>query len=94
MDNKQFEELKNLLKSMDMKLDLMVKVLKVSMPKPKITPEERKILKLCDKKHTIDDIVQKIGKTRNSIDIILTQLRSKAIIKSVKIKGKLVYGRI
>lgn len=94
MDKKQFEELKNLLERIDTKLDLMVKTLRSSMPEPTLTREEKKILKLCNKKHTIDDIVQKTGKTKNSIDIILSHLRNKALMKSVRIKDKLVYGRI
>jgi len=64
------------------------------MPKPKITTEEKRILKLCDKKHTIDDMVQATGKTRTNVGFILTQLRKKGLIKSVKLKDKLVYGRV
>lgn len=94
MDKAEFKELMRLLKSIERKLDVLIKLLKVSMPKPKITSEERKILKLCDKKHTIDDIVKETGKTRNNVKVTLTHLRNKGVIKTIKIKDKTVYQRI
>lgn len=94
MNETQFLELMNLLKSIEMKLNVLVKLLKTIMPKPKITPEEKKILKLCDKKNTIDNMMKKTGKTRTNVKFILSQLRSKGLIESTKIKDKLVYRRI
>lgn len=94
MDKAEFKELMQQLKSIERKLDVLVKLLKASMPKPKITPEERKILELCDKKHTINDIVKETGKTRNNVKVILTHLRNKGVIKTIKIKDKTVYQRI
>lgn len=94
MNETQFLELMNLLKNIEMKLNVLVKLLKVTIPKPKITPEEKKILKLCDKKNTIDNMVKETGKTRTNVSFILSQLRSKGLIESTKIKDKLVYRRI
>ncbi len=94
MNETQFLELMNLLKNIEMKLNVLVKLLKTIMPKPKITPEEKKILKLCDKKNTIDNMMKKTGKTRTNVKFILSQLRSKGLIESTKIKDKLVYRRI
>lgn len=94
MDKAEFKELMQSLKSIERKLDILVKLLKASTPKPKITPEERKILKLCDKKHTINDIVKETGKTRNNVNKILSILRKKGVIKSIKTQDRLVYERI
>jgi len=94
MSKEQFKKLIKSLKSMESKLDILIRLQRASMPRPKVTSEEKKILKLCDKKHTIDDMMEETKKTRNSIRIILTQLRKKALIRSVKMKDKLVYERI
>jgi len=94
MDNKQFRELMKTLKNIEAKLNILINLLKASIPKPKVTPEERKVLKLCDKKHTIDEIVKETGKTKNNINVILTRLRHKGLIASVKLKNRVVYKRI
>jgi len=94
MDKAQFKELMKSLKNIELKMDMLVKLLKVSAPKPKVTLEERKILRLCDKKHTIDDMMKETGKTRTNVRATLTHLRNKGLIESIKIEGKLVYRRI
>jgi len=90
----QFNKLMKSLKSIESKLDVLVRLQRASMPKPKITPAERAILKLCDKKHTIDDMMKEAGKTRTNVESLLSQLRIKGQITSVKVKGKHVYKRI
>jgi len=90
----QFNKLMKSLKSIESKLDVLVRLQRASMPKPKIGEEEKKILKLCDKKHSIDDIVKETKKTRNSVKVTLTRLKKKALVRSVKVKDKLVYERI
>jgi len=82
------------LKSIESKLDVLVRLQRESMPKPKITTEEKKVLKLCDRKHTMSDIAKKTGKTETNVGYLLSQLRKKGAIRSVKLKGKLVYERI
>jgi hypothetical protein len=52
------------------------------------------VLELCDKKHTISDIAKASGKTENNVKVILTHLKEKAMIRSVEIKGIIVYERI
>lgn len=94
MDNKQFKELTKLLKSIETKMEILINILKASMPKPKVTPEERKILKLCDKKHTIDDMMKATGKTKTNVNFLLSQLRKKGLITSIRMKDKLVYEKI
>ena len=93
MEKKQFEQLMLSLKKIEMKMDLLVKLIRSNMPSPKVTTKENKILKLCNQKHTIDDMVKKTGKTKNNVRVILTYLRNKGLIMSTKIKGELVYKR-
>jgi len=94
MSTKQFREMVRLLKSIDEKLDTLVNFERTLMPKPKLGEEEKKILNLCDRKNTIAEIATKTGKTANNVNFILTRLRGKGIIHSVKIKNRTVYERI
>jgi hypothetical protein len=94
MNKKQFEELLKSLKSIEDKLEIIIKLQKTILPKPSLGKEEKKILKLCDRKHTIDDIVRETGKTENNAKVILSHLRDKGLIRSVEIKSKLVYEKI
>lgn len=94
-DAKRFEKLMRSLKSIEAKLDILITLQKAITPKPSVGKEEKKILKLCDKKHTIDDIVKETGKTRTNVQSILSILRKKALIRSAKSKDKkTVYERI
>ena len=94
MTKEQINKLIKSLKSIESKLDVLVAIQRASVPKPKTTPAEKVILKLCDKKHTVDDIIKESGKTRTNVESLLTQLRKKGQIMSVKVKGKRVYKRI
>lgn len=90
----QFKELMKTLKSMEDKLDILIILHKAVAPKPKVGEEEKKILKLCDRKHTIDDIAKVTGKKHSNVRATLSNLRKKAVIKSVEIKDRLVYEKI
>ena len=90
----QFDKLMKSLKSVESKLDVLVRLQRASMPKPKITPAEKQILKLCDKQHTVDDMMKETKKTKTNVETLLTNLRKKALIKSVRLKDKVVYERI
>jgi hypothetical protein len=94
MSSDQFEKLSKILKSIDEKLDILIVLQKRVSPQPKIGAEEAKILKLCDRKHTIDDIVNATGKTENNVKVILSNLRGKGLIRSVEVKGMIVYDEI
>ena len=94
MDKKQFDELMKSLKGIEDRLEMIIRVQKVTMPKPSIGKEEKKVLKLCDKKHTIEEIAKETGKKENNVKVILTHLRNKLLVKSVEIKGRTVYERI
>lgn len=93
-DRERFRQLMDVLKSIEKKLDILIKVSRVSMPKPTIGPEEKKILLLCDRKHTIEDMVAETEKKSGNVRKILTQLRKKGLIVSLKSGGKTVFERI
>lgn len=93
MDKRQFKKLMESIKSLESRLDKLIIFAKMGAPKPKISPEENKIFKLCNKKNSRDDIIKKTGKTRTNVGFLLSQLKSKGLIKSIKVKGKLVYER-
>jgi len=94
MSKKQFEELMKSLKSIEDRLEILISVQKATMPKPSVGKEEKKVVKLCDKKHTAEEIAKETGKTENNVNVILSRLRDKGLIKSVEIKGRTVYERI
>jgi len=94
MDEEQFEDLKKYLEEIDEKLATLIILQKRGLPKPNIGEEERKVLDLCDGKHTIDDMVKATGKTENNVKVILSHLRGKGLIRSVKTKNIIVYEEI
>lgn len=94
MSKEQFDKLMQSLRSMEDKLDILIILHKAVAPKPKVGKEEKKILKLCDRKHTIDDIAKMTGRKHTNVRATLSNLRKKAVIKSVEIKDRLVYERI
>jgi len=94
MEKSQFAELINTIKRLERKLDILISIVKTMAPKPTIGTEEKGILTLCNAKNSIDDMVQKTNKSRNNIRVILSHLKSKGLIKSIKIKNKLVYVKI
>ena len=94
MSKEQFEKISKTLDNIDSKLTTLIVLQKRASPKPKIGNEGAKILKLCDKKHTIDDIVKETGKTEDNVKVTLSNLRSKGLIRSVELKDKLVYEEI
>jgi DNA-binding MarR family transcriptional regulator len=93
MDEKQFAELMDSLKGLESKLNVLINLQRAGLPKSKVSREERKILRLCDRKHTIDDIGKETGKTSGNVRKILTQLRKKGFIVSVRSEGKVVFRR-
>lgn len=90
----QTDKLIKSLKRIESKLDTMIRLKKATMPKPTVTTAEKEVLKLCDKKHTIQDIANKTGKTETNVNFLLSQLRKKVLIRSVKMDDKIVYKRV
>jgi len=85
--SKESETVK-LLRSIDNKLDSLITLTRLIAPKQKPTKEEQKILELCNRKNTVADMVKKIQKKRNAIEVTLSSLRGKGIIKSVTLNEK------
>jgi DNA-binding transcriptional ArsR family regulator len=94
METKQFDALAASLKSIEEKLDILISLQKRALPKPNIGTEEKKILQLCDRKHTVADIVGATNKTENNVNVILSHLRDKGLIRSTEVKGNTVYEKI
>ncbi len=91
---KNIKDLIDILESIDDKLNVIIVLQKANMPKPKIGVEESKILKLCDRQHTIDDMVRATGKAEGTVKATLSHLRDKALILTLRMKDKTVYERI
>ena len=91
---KHLEELVKSVKNIESKLDILVNLQIASSPKPKIGKEEQKILKLCDKKHTIADMMQITKKKEGTIKSTLNHLKLKTLIRTIVVEGKTVYERV
>lgn len=76
------------LKSINDKLDILVNLTRLSAPKQKPTKEEEKIFSLCNMKNTVADMMEKTGKKRNNVEVIINSLRNKTLINSINIKDK------
>lgn len=94
MSKEQFKKLMKSLKNIEAKLDILIALQKAVTPKPSVGKEEKKILKLCDRKHTVDDIVKETGKKRSNVEAVLSHLRKKGLIRSIRREGKTTYERI
>ena len=81
-------EIVKLLRSIDSKLDTLITLTRLITPKQHITTQEKKILELCNRKNTVSNMIQKTQKKRNTIEVALSGLRSKDIIKSVTLSEK------
>lgn len=93
-NEKQLTKMAKSLERIDTKLGILIRLQRANVPKPTVGEEEKKILKLCDTKHTIEDIAKETEKTLKSVERGLSRLRKKVLIVSVKKDGKTVYRRI
>jgi len=82
------------LKGIEERLEILISLQKATMPKPSISKMERAVLKLCDKRHTIEDIAKETGKAENNVRAILSNLRTKGLARTVEMKDKVVFERI
>ena len=94
MNDQQFNELIKHIKNIDEKMNTLINLTRLSVPKQKPTSEENKILELCNLKNTIADMVKKTNKTNTNVRFLLSSLRSKGMIKTEKREGKAVYSRL
>ena len=76
------------MKSINGKLDILINLTRLSAPKQKPTKEEEKILSLCNMKNTVADMIEKTGKKRGNVEVVLISLRNKSLINSNSVKDK------
>ena len=88
------DEILGSLKNIEKKLDVLIKIQKSMAPEAKINENEKKLLEFCNSKYTINEIVEKTKKKKSVIEVMLSRLRGKGVIKSVNTKGKIVYSKV
>jgi len=81
-------EIVKLLKSIDSKLDTLITLSRLTVPKQTPTEEEKKVLKFCNRKNSVLEIMKQTEKTRTAVDNLLSNMRLKGIIKSVTLSEK------
>ena len=94
MEEKQFKQLSAILKNIDAKLAILISLQKSSIKPPKLGTEAKAILKLCNGKNSVDDMVKNTKKRKNTIEVTLNHLRKKGLIRTIKINKKTVYVKI
>ena len=85
-ETRMLEKLEEIVDRFDTLIELSVPPLKTE----GLGKTEAKVLELCDMKHTAKDMMKKLKKTKNLIDVTLHKLRSKGFIRSIKF-GKKTY---
>jgi len=94
LEDKQFKQLIKTLRGIDGKLSVLISFQKSSRKPPALSKEQKAILKLCNGKNSVKDMAKITNKTPHSIEIILSRIRKKGIIKSTTINKKTVYVKI
>lgn len=94
MNTEQFNEIKDILVSINNNIELLTLYSKMGITKPEVTTEESKVLKLCKENNTIEEIVKKTGKKKSNVAFLLSQLRTKGLIISIKKANRLVYKQL
>lgn len=94
MDKEETKQLIKSLNNIEKKLDTLITLQLRSVPKKEPTKEEKKVLVLCDKKHTVEEISKETGKTVTNVNAILSSLRDKFLMQSTKVDGKTVYEKL
>ncbi|BDQ31303.1 hypothetical protein NZNM25_03040 [Nitrosopumilus zosterae] len=94
MQNEQDKQILKVLKDIDSKLSILISLQKTSFTPPKLGAEEKAILKLCNGKNTIKEIMEITSKKKNNVKSTLSHLRKKGIIKSTTMNKKIVYVKI
>jgi hypothetical protein len=62
-------------------------------PKGELGKVESAILGFCDMQHTCEDIAARIGKSKHHVEVTVSTLRKKGMVRNVKTNGRLVYLR-
>ena len=94
MEKNQFNKLVESITKIEKKIDTLIALQKSTIPKQKLSSEEKKILSLCNGKNTIDVLAQKTNKTKANVRATLSNLRNKGLVESEKINGNQIYSRV
>jgi len=94
MNDDKLNQILKTLKDINNKLSILISLQKSLMESPKLGEEVKAILKLCNGKNSVEDMIKISKKNRNTIEVALSYLRKKAIIRSTKFKNKTVYVKI
>ena len=94
MNESQFQKCVSILKGIDDKLSILISLQKSLITPPSLGNEEKTVLKLCNGKNSVEDMMKIANKKRNNIEVTLSHLKKKGIIKSTKINDKHVYVKI
>lgn len=88
-ETRMLEKLEEIVDRFDILIELSVPPLKTE----GLSKTEAKVLELCDMKHAAKDMMKKLKKTRNMIDVTLHKLRRKGLIRSIKLGKKTYFVR-
>lgn len=94
MKDEQYTQLLKILREINEKLSILISLQKVSTKPPSLGDSEKQILKLCNGKNSVDDMMKITSKKRNNIEVTLNHLRKKGMIKSNTLNQKTVYFKI
>ena len=94
MENDLNKQMLNSLKSIDAKLSILISLQKSSGKPVTLGNEEKVILKLCNNKNSVEDMTKITNKTRKNIEVTLSHLKKKGLIRSTKTNKKMVYVKI
>ena len=94
MNEIQFKQMLKVLKDIDSKLSILISLQKTTVKPPKLGTEEKEIMKLCNGKNTVKDMLKITGKTRNNVEVIISRIKKKGMIRSTTINKKTVYVKI
>jgi len=94
MEKNQFKKLIESITKIEKKMDTLIALQKSTIPKQKLSSEEKKILLLCNGKNTIDVLAQKTNKTKGNVRATLSNLRNKGLVESEKINENQIYSRV
>ncbi|MCV0400165.1 MAG: hypothetical protein K5785_09270 [Nitrosarchaeum sp.] len=94
MNDKKIDQMLKTLKDIDGKLSILISLQKTLSKPPKLGSEEKAILKLCNGKNSITEIMEITSKKRNNVESTLSHLRKKGIIKSAIMNRRTVYVKI
>lgn len=93
MTDEKLEEIKNLLQDIK-ELLIITNLDKIEEAKKKLVKTgsvEEKILKLCDGRHTTQDIANKTQKSTDYVSATVSTLREKGLVSTLKKNDKIVH---